>query len=312
MPLLERKTDTCVICCYFNPNNSKVRFQNFVRFYRAMRLARVPVYVIEMVLPGDEPVMWNRVRNLYALPGTAVMWQKERLLNRLVALLPPRYTKVAWVDVDMIFDGGAARWLQAVSDSLEDNVLVQAFDHVTRLPRSRTRGTPPDRVEGMVARWVRQGRPGQVSAMYAEHGHTGYAWAARRSFLESCGLYDSCLSGSGDHLMAHAYIGDLDSKCFRKVFRGNEEYEGHFRLWAGRAAQEIGGRIGHVPVDARHLWHGAPEKRQYRVRDAELTDGGFDPARHLSLDSHGNWGWTAEGRRFEGWALNYFAVREEP
>ena len=34
------------------------------------------------------------------------------------------------------------------------------------------------------------------------HGHTGFAWAARREFFDECGLYEASLTGSGDHLRA--------------------------------------------------------------------------------------------------------------
>lgn len=304
--------DTCVVCCYHDPAGNPVRRSNFERFHRSLTRRDIPVYVAELVHPGQCSALWDSVGALYAVPDVSVLWQKERLLNRLVAMLPSRYGKVVWSDVDMLMGADGLEplpWIVEMARSLDRSVVAQGFSTVARLPRPG-RTEEPDIVEGIVARWVGAGRPGRLSSLYAEHGHTGYVWGARRDFLEECGLYDSCLSGSGDHLMAHAFLGDLDSDCFRKVFRTNETYRDHFMTWAERAATRVDGRIGFVDRRLTHLWHAEPQNRRYRERDIELAAMDFDPGRDLVLDRRGSWTWSARGARLRGWAGAYLAMRE--
>ena len=45
---------------------------------------------------------------------------------------------------------------------------------------------------------------------YFKHGHTGFAWAARRSVLDKHGLYDCQILGNGDFVMGHAMYGSED------------------------------------------------------------------------------------------------------
>ena len=304
--------DTCIVCCYFNPVGSRRRLWNFLRFYFALRRRKLPLAVIELTFPGRASVLGRWVRGNHELVRDgAVLWQKERLLNRLTSCLPERFTKIAWVDVDLLFDGDPSSWLEEVSALLDDRVVVQGFADVHRMARFAHLGAKVSTVDGFVKTWHASGRPERTSHYYARHGHTGYAWAARRSLFRECGLYDSCLSGSADHLMAHAFIGELDSPCLLKVFRQNERYLDSFLFWAERVNAVVGGATGYVDRPISHMWHGDPARRNYRVRDIELTDSGFAPDVHLELQARGTWDWSEAGRKYARWAEDYYSSRNE-
>ena len=36
------------------------------------------------------------------------------------------------------------------------------------------------------------------------HGHTGFAWGARREVLDQVPLFDRAIVGTADHIIAHA------------------------------------------------------------------------------------------------------------
>lgn len=304
--------DICIVASYYNPTGSRVRWRNLRRFHASLRRAGIPVYYVELMFGREPSQLHGYVPYLYKLRTDSVLWQKERLLNRLIALLPRSFTKVAWVDVDLLFGRNPRRWLTAVSTALDHYSVVQGFARVhrrARLPNPFDRG---DVVESFALRRDRSGAAAEISSNYHDHGHTGYAWGARRELLEQCGLYDCCLSGSGDHLMAHAFAGDLDSDCFNQVFRGNNAYRDHFMDWAAGVAARTGGAVGYVDCELTHLWHGSPAKRKYRERDVQLTESLFDPARDLRLGSPGCWEWSASGRRFVSWSHSVFEARQEP
>ena len=60
---------------------------------------------------------------------------------------------------------------------------------------------------------------------------TGLAWAGRRDWIERYGLYDCCLSGTADHLMAHTFIGDWQPGC---IGIGQGPAYRHFVRWSER------------------------------------------------------------------------------
>ncbi|MET1410921.1 hypothetical protein ABVF61_01570 [Roseibium sp. HPY-6] len=301
--------DLCVIACYYDPLGNDWQLKNFLIFQEELRRSQIPLFVAELIFGDGSSRLDGKVENLYAVHTASLLWQKERLLNRIASLLPEKYTKVAWCDVDLLFGESARTWAEATSRALEDTPVVQCFSHCRRLAKPGSEPAIEDIVSGFAARLGITGGPSP--AVYAEHGHTGYAWAARRDLLRECGLYDACLSGSGDHLMAHAFAGELDSGCFNKVFRDNKDYRDHFLFWAERAALATAGRIGWVDCEISHLWHGDPEKRQYRRRDIQLTEQAFNPGRDLRLGSMGTWEWTARGARLAGWAYKSFEARRE-
>ena len=177
---------------------------------------------------GDDPFELEPGDNVLQLRGTGVMWQKERLLNIAAARLPASARKIGWFDADILFK--EPDWLERTSRALDRYVVVQPLQPPVRLHRgeSRRRHSASDdcsrRCSFATPLW-----PARVGI---RHGHTGYAWAARRELFEGCGLYDACLTGSGDHLMAHAFAAGMrNSPCMRHTFAGSPAYAEHFVRW---------------------------------------------------------------------------------
>ena len=65
-----------------------------------------------------------------------VMWQKERLLNLTIDRVPDRYTKIVWVDADVLFTN--PRWIVEASERLDDFPVIQPFSHAVRLRPGET------------------------------------------------------------------------------------------------------------------------------------------------------------------------------
>jgi hypothetical protein len=145
---------------------------------------------------------------------------------------------------------------------------------------------------------------------YEKHGHTGFAWAARRDALPS-GLYDRCISGSGDHAMAHAFVGDWDSECmFRTFGRSGGMLEDSWE-WSARTYATVKARLSYVAGTALHLWHGDMVNRRYSDRNTDLIKMCFDPRRDLEIDSSGCWQWRRSNEKYQTWSLRYFSTRRE-
>jgi hypothetical protein len=304
--------DIWIITSYFNPCRYFTRRFNFDAFAARLSSSGANLLVIEMALDQGEFELGND-HEIIRVRGDAVMWQKERLLNIAIASLPASCTKVAWLDCDLLFEDGD--WLQKTSDALERFVVVQPFSSCVRLPRGHLefqgRAQEDEAVVESFAAVVARDRSLARDAVYREHGHTGFAWAARRELLETRGLYDACLTGSGDHLMAHVFAGALDSRCIPAMIGSGNKYAEHFARWSAEAHRIGAGSLGHVPGRVLHLWHGSMADRRYYSRNQEFKGFAFDPERHIRRGEQGLWEWAEAPEELRAWAIALFASRNE-
>lgn len=300
-------SDLCVAACYYNPTGFRSKRESARRFIKSLQDSGVPFEMVECTFNGsyDLPI----APNIRRVRARDIIWVKERLLNWVVGSLPAQFTKVAWVDADVLFEN--PDWAIEAASLLDHHVVVQPFHRAIRLPPST------ERFEGIGI--AHRG----FAAMYAaseaytavtgfnRHGHTGFAWAARRNLLASFGLYEHMISGAADHVMAHAFAGHCRTECYKHIFFDDWPLLRHFFAWAGGVAREVRGRMAYVPGAVLHLWHGEMANRNYYNRMRELTMMAFDPTQHL-VPSGPVFNWSEHApREMRNWAAHYFDRRLE-
>lgn len=298
----------CAVTCLFNPGGYRTKTDNFARFRAKLAAQSVALQIVECSF-GNAPFELPPAGNVLQVRARDVMWQKERLLNLAIASLPPSVTKVAWLDGDILFAN--PRWALETCARLERFAVVQPFASVVRLPRGHAEfAGDGQHWEGFAAVFARD-RAILRRGHFDRHGHSGFAWAARRDWVEAHGLYDACVAGSGDHMMAHAFAGDDASACLDRILGQNNSHRSYFAAWCARVTPALEGSIGFTPGVIHHLWHGEMADRRYVLRNRELADFDFDPARDLRLGPSGCWEWTQPGGRIREWARTYFGQRRE-
>jgi len=119
--------DLWVIAAYYNPHGYKTRAKNHALFAAKLEQSGIPLLTVECAF-GDEPFALPDGPQVLKLCCASVLWQKERLLNVAVSALPPRCTKVAWLDADILF--ARPDWAVLTSKLLDTYAVVQVFDHV--------------------------------------------------------------------------------------------------------------------------------------------------------------------------------------
>lgn len=302
-------SDVRVITCYFNPCRYATKRANFDAFMAGMAAVGAKVLVVELAF-GDEAHELPPGDGVLHLRGNDILWQKERLLNLAAASLPEHCRKIAWLDNDLLFDD--RRWLERTSAALDDFVVVQPFTSCVRLARGERDYAGVAELHESYAHVFARSPSTARSGTFDRHGHTGYAWAARRELFETCGLYDVALAGNGDHLMAHGFAGGLvHSPCLGRAL-GSPRYVEHFFPWAIKARDLVGGKIGYVPGSLLHLWHGDLADRRYDEVKRNFAEFGFDPDAHLRSDEHGLLAWSdAAPQAMRDWARDMFWQRRE-
>jgi hypothetical protein len=310
-PVYESPGDFGIIAAYFNFDGYLSKWSNYLIFESSILRAGLPFIVAECVF-GDQAFKMPDAPHVIKLRAKDCMFQKERLLQIALRHLPREVTKVAWLDADVLFE--RADWAIATSNLLDEVPVAQPFYSAFR---TRPFQTEFEGIGGKFRSFASLHcvlpSVSRVST-FALHGHTGFAWAARREILESLGFYDAAVMGSADDLMAHGFCGDFNSPCLPSKFLGNTAFLRHFSQWAESAWEIVRGRVGCVPGALLHLWHGEQRNRGYPHRFAAPARLGFDPLIDLRVEANGLWRWAGDedrARQFRALSRQLFANRQE-
>lgn len=302
-------SDFAVITCIFNPCNYENRRRNYEQFAAGLAKQNVPLWTIEAathdgqftITPREETVVQVR------LPKDGWLWQKERLLNLLLPHVPKQFTKIGWVDADLMFE--VDHWADLASSALDVYPIIQLFEYVRWLGP-----------ESEVINWVRNADRRPSMAAVACHtpekagkfqiGAPGFAWGARRTLLEKHGLYDLDIAGGGDAVMALSTLGFFEHDYFR---RGSSGMRAAARAYGEQLYEDVKHFVGFIPITVSHLWHGNRKDRLYVERQYKIASLDFDPRRDIKLDEKSNlWVWTDQANpELRDYLKSYFILRNE-
>lgn len=296
-----------VITTYFNPCGYQTRRKNYDVFMAGMAQAKVPCLTVECAFPGQDFELPDSP-DVVKVRANTLLWQKERLLN-LAASYPSKSVKyVAWLDCDILFDNPA--WPQDLVRVLQKYPVAQVFETARRLGPA---GEPDAEAIAESFASVMARNPESMNAgRYDAHGHTGYGWAMRRELFDEVGLYEAAVSGSADHFMAHAIFGHYGF-CIENALKHDPAQIEHLKEWGQRFYAKVQGRLGVVPGQIRHLWHGDAVNRRYFLRMHEITDLGFNPYSDLLALPGQPLEWSPDMNKpeLETYFTNYFDQRRE-
>lgn len=282
-----RGDDFAVISCLFNPGGFESRTRNYFEWREGMEKSGVPVFVAELLFADAEPVIGNADLRLST---HTILWHKERLLNLIAAVVPKQFSKLAFIDCDMIWP--RHDWWKEASALLERVPAVQLFSRVD--DEGKDGGIEMSR-PGIVANGGKSGRPGG-------------AWAVHRElFTHYGGLYDRMVAGGGDCIHTAAFLGDANPDFLRQC---NDVVKASARAWLQPACRYFRGQTECLPDAVKHLWHGEWADRKYGSRMAAIQH--FDPDADIEADAHNVYSWAdgAPVQMVEEMAA-YFAGRKE-
>lgn len=299
-----RKSDALwVITSYFNWSNFASKRINYETFKTNLEQVGINLLTVECALFG-EPFHLQAGRNTLQVRTASIMWQKERLLNIALEALPPNCRFVAWIDCDLLFEN--TLWHVQAVNSLEDFGVVQLFEKMVRLPRGGMTHATQQRTLSFMG-GLRYSLKNKAPARL---GHPGFAWAARRDVLEACGgLYDACIVGGADRVMAHAWFGDYHASIVKDIALG--KIAPHYLKWAEQAHRVVRGSVALIDGTVLHLWHGESSNRRYFERHNCVANFEFDPTEDLILNRYGCWEWSGEKPELQQWMRSYFDERRE-
>lgn len=271
-----------VVTVVFNPR----RFASRIRLYRqfANYMARYPnvrLVTVEVAF-GDRPFEITGP-DIINLRTNAEIWHKERALNigiKYAIQSDPKCKYIAWIDADVHF--AREYWPDETIHALQHYQCVQMFGQAAYLNASdEILWTCDSAFKTFVQKGYHQIPP--ISCNYIARGHPGLAWACRREMWENCeGLLDTCISGSGDTLMAWALRGRWSGYLPPDPL--STGYIDNLKKWARRCDVHVRENVGYIPGTCMHYWHGKSELRGYDKRWQIISFHKFDPESDLIVD----------------------------
>jgi len=281
MPLFEPKPsvgvdEAIIISCYFNPMKSPYRRKGFEKFYEGIK--HYNHKIVECVIGDSTPDLPDTFEKVYT---KSLLWHKETLLNNIIKTLPAKYKYIFWLDADIIFTN--PNWLEESVKVMKNGAnMVQPFEFGIHLNKGelaptfnvnayRRNCSNPTLRHKQLWRSFCSNHPnlsGHIN--YDAHGHVGFAWGIKREILDMVpgGLYDKALVGGADHIMAHAAAGHIPHNCITKSFTDDIQAVNE---WSKIFYAAVKGKLGYIPGDIYHIWHGELKDRQYFKRVTEFT-----------------------------------------
>jgi hypothetical protein len=269
--------DMAICLVIFNPARTRKIIQNYHEMRNA--LGSLPVFTIELVYPNREP----EISDALHVFGNSIMFHKENLCRILEKNIPKKYTKLAFLDADILFEEG---WYSKGSAALDNYDVVQLFDKCQWLDS-----------DGEVI-LERESVLNMTEKKWNSKYHPGFAWGFKRDWYNKVGFFDYAVSGSGDTLSAIKWLQKDVPAFFKSLPRPLVAAYSEFCPSPPK--------ISRLDGTVKHLWHGTRENRKY-VERHQMLDINAD-IRDL-LDTKGVFEWKDKemSKRF----LNYFISRND-
>jgi hypothetical protein len=250
---LFRRPDMAICFVFFNPAQSSRMLMNYLYTIEKMKNARIPWFTLELCYGDNLPEIKKAVH--IRTRSENVMFHKEQLCHLLEQQIPWTFTKLMFLDADIVFE--SVTFYDEVSKLLEVNDIVQPFKFAKWVDASYSiilqerlscalmnRKTPYDSV----------------------HFHPGFGWAFRRKWFQKVGFFKYGITGSGDTLSVAAWLQMPAPKvCLVKAIA--PAFKDFFEL-----VKKFPPRVSCANDSVFHLWHGTHKKRQYVSRHLILRD----------------------------------------
>ena len=237
----------------------------------------VNLFIVEMIYENQKFIVTNKKNKNHLQVKTDVpIWHKENMINLAVKyLLPSNYKAFAWVDADVEFENNSwAMDTLKILNGCKD--VVQLFSHCVDMSNENTNLN----IFNSFGYSFNKGK--KFTTKGQDYWHPGYAWAiTKKAYDKIGGIYDKGILGSGDSIMALAFINKAESM---NNINYSDDYNNSMLEYQLKASKL---RLGYVPGVIRHYYHGSKKNRQYTERWKLLMKHNYSPIEHLTNDKQG-------------------------
>lgn len=278
--------DLAVGLVYFNSSKSKRLLMNYLYVAEKLKVANIPFYTLEMYEDTFE------IHDAFHLKTDFILFQKERMCHLLETMIPKSYSKLLFLDSDLLFEN--VNWYNELSTKLDDFNIVQPFSKGIWLDITY-KEIVKERIPILFYNAF-----GTISMDGGIGGyHPGFAWAFQRKWFRKIGFFQYGILGDGDTLSSTVW---LDYKDFR------------YSPFIQTSIEEFKDSIKEKPTLCflqgviYHLWHGDGKKRQYKSR-REIFQSVRDVRDIIYVEKNGLF--ALKDNRFKAKIRKYFKNRDD-
>lgn len=296
----------CVISVYFNPAKYKSLLENYFYFSQQLKKQQIKLITVECAFNEDEFDI-PASEDVYHLRGHSIMWQKERLINYGISKLPNECDYFAWIDADILFPND---WQKLAIEELNKSDVIQLYKKVFHLPKGlkHNDGSKIPFLQSVLwqkiihKNWLQRRKNKELP-----FSTPGFAWAAKRELFHDIKIYDKNIVGSGDTFMVDCLLDSWDIHGYAAKF--TPKMKEHMQEYCSKLKQKQP-KIGYIPIDINHLYHGNLKNRSYMDRHQAILDNDYDPQKDIKLEND-VYEWATDKKSMHDSIKNYFFSRME-
>ena len=247
------RLDLAICFVFFNPANSTRLLMNYLYTIEKLRSARIPYYTLELCY-GDKSPEIKKAFHIKTRKEN-VMFHKEQLCFLLEKQVPSQFTKLLFLDSDIIFENPS--FYDEISLLLNSHDIVQPF-RTAKWVDSEFRGIIQERLSCTLMN--------RKISYDSLNFHPGFGWAFKRAWFRKVGFFKHGITGSGDTLSAAAWLQmPAPHVCLIKSLK--DVYTEYCNL-----VKKYVPKVVCASHCVFHLWHGVHKKRQYVSRHLILKE----------------------------------------
>lgn len=281
------KKDLAVGLVYFNCAKSKRLLMNYLYVAEKFKMAGIPTFTIEMYETTPE------IKDAIHVKTDFILFQKERLCYVLEKHIPESFTKLLFIDCDLLFEN--ANWYNDLSEKLDTFQIVQPFSKGVWLDITYKK-VVKERIPIVFYQQfgVRRTKNGGIGGY-----HPGFAWAFQRNWYREHGFFTYAILGDGDTLSSTVWLDYSDFTCRPFMKASLDEY---------KHAIAVRPTICYIQGNMYHLWHGDQKNRQYSER-RNIFSSVKDIRDILRIDTNGLF--ALKNDTFKPRIRKYFRMRDD-
>jgi len=227
---------------FFNIYESKRLLMNYLYTINKLKLSNIPYYTLEVVYNKPE------IHDAIHIKCKSIMFQKERLCYVLEKHIPAKYTKILFLDCDIIFDN--LNWYHNISNLLNTHNVVHPYKTAVWLDITYKKILEKKDTILLYNKL-------SINSSDKFNYHFGFGWAFQRKWFNQIGFFQYNIIGGGDRTSAFGWLKINHNHASLNDFI-IEEYN-IFKKYDKPI-------IGYINGSIYHLYHGTTRNRQYSKR----------------------------------------------
>lgn len=259
--------DMCVALCYFSPVKYIQPLYNLRAFLTELSAYSIPYYIIELLYPNQT----QQIPNSIIVKANTVCFVKENLWNILENRIPDRYTKIAFMDGDVLYTD--QNWFDKTSELLDIYDCGMIHEYAYHSSRYKEQDHHIQQKHLLVA----------ITKIFQDSSipwwkfHPGFNIAINREFFHKIkGFYEYGITGYGDVLFWWSFINDNHSiekkDCPCADFLTSYKFKEYADIYQQYKTNILNlsnvNNTFYIPNNiAMHLFHGSRNHRYYNSRN---------------------------------------------